>query len=161
MPVVRDPGDLPARQGAGWAEQAWAGPQELGAPVPDAGLALVAGPGAVSPPIGLGAPEGLLYVMAGSGTAETGGARFTVGPENLLWLGGCPELTLRAGARGLEALIAQAPARGHAAPRGRGRPSCLPRRICRTWSPPGTPGTGWIWLPTRCRWGPGRSAPTG
>lgn len=33
MPVVRDPGDLPARQGAGWAEQAWAGPQELGAPV--------------------------------------------------------------------------------------------------------------------------------
>ncbi|HEY2129427.1 MAG TPA: cupin domain-containing protein [Streptosporangiaceae bacterium] len=122
MPVVRDPGDLPTRQGAGWAEQAWAGPQELGAPVPMQAWRWSLSPTAVSPPIGLGAPEGLLYVMAGSGTAETGGGRFAVGLESVLWLGGCPEVTLRARARGLDVLIAQAPARGRAAPRGRGRP---------------------------------------
>ena len=73
MPVVRDPGDLPARQGAGWAEQAWAGPQELGAPVPMQAWRWSLAPMAASPPIGLGAPEGLLYVMAGAGTAETDG----------------------------------------------------------------------------------------
>ena len=122
MPVVRDPGDLPTRQGAGWAEQTWAGPQELGAPVPMQAWRWSLSPTAVSPPIGLGAPEGLLYVMAGSGTAETGGGRFAVGLESVLWLGGCPEVTLRARARGLDVLIAQAPARGRAAPRGRGRP---------------------------------------
>src|SRR5580704_5036688 len=120
MPVVRDPGDLPARQGAGWAEQAWAGPQELGAPVPMQAWRWSLAPMAASPPIGLGAPEGLLYVMAGAGIAETDGGRFAVGLENVLWLGGCPEIALHAGARGLEVLIAQAPGRGH--PPGRGRP---------------------------------------
>ena len=69
-------------------------------------------PMAASPPIGLGAPEGLLYVMAGAGIAEADGGRFAVGLENVLWLGGCPEITLHAGARGLEVLIAQAPGRG-------------------------------------------------
>ena len=120
MPVVRDPGDLPARQGAGWAEQAWAGPQELGAPVPMQAWRWSLAPMAASPPIGLGAPEGLLYVMAGAGIAAADGGRFAVGLENVLWLGGCPEITLHAGARGLEVLIAQAPGRGHAP--GRGRP---------------------------------------
>ena len=120
MPVVRDPGDLPARRGAGWAEQAWAGPQELGAPVPMQAWRWSLAPMAASPPIGLGAPEGLLYVMAGAGIAATDGGRFTVGLENMLWLGGCPEITLHAGARGLEVLIAQAPGRGHTP--GRGRP---------------------------------------
>src|SRR4029077_11370442 len=79
-------------------------------------------PPARTPPIGLGAPEGLLYVMAGSGTAETGGGRFAVGLESVLWLGGCPGAPPRARAGGLDVMIPQAPARGRTAPRGRGRP---------------------------------------
>ncbi|HTT53044.1 MAG TPA: cupin domain-containing protein [Streptosporangiaceae bacterium] len=122
MPVVRDPGDLPVRQGTGWAEQAWAGPEELGAPVPMQAWRWAVDRSAASPPIGLGAAEGLLYVIAGSGTAAAGGGWFPLSRENVLWLGGCPEVTLRGGARGLDVLIAQAPGRGRGGGQGRGRP---------------------------------------
>jgi len=122
MPVVRDPSDLPARQGAGWTEQAWAGPEQLGAPVPMQAWRWTLDPHAVSPLVGLGAPEGLLYVLAGAGTAEAGGGRFAVGRDNVLWLGGCPDITLHGGPGGLDVLIALAPARGNGAGHGRGRP---------------------------------------
>jgi quercetin dioxygenase-like cupin family protein len=125
MPVVRDPGDLPTRQGTGWTEQAWAGPEQLGAPVPMQAWRWTLDPHAVSPPVGLSAPEGLLYVMAGAGTADTGGGRFAVGRENVLWLAGCPDVTLHGGPGGLDVLIALAPARGNGAGHsrgGRGRP---------------------------------------
>jgi quercetin dioxygenase-like cupin family protein len=64
MPVVRDPADLPARHGTGWAQHVWASPQLLGVPVPMQAWRWVLDPAAASPAIGLGAPEGLLYLVS-------------------------------------------------------------------------------------------------
>jgi hypothetical protein len=57
MPVVRDPDDLPARHGTGWTQHVWASPRLLGAMQ---AWRWVLDPAAVSPALGLGAPEGLL-----------------------------------------------------------------------------------------------------
>jgi quercetin dioxygenase-like cupin family protein len=111
MPVVADPGSRSARQGPGWAQQAWVTPQLLGAPVPMRAWRWRLGPLAASPAIRLGAPEGLLYLAAGSGTAEAGGRRFALAPESVLWLPGCPRVVLRAGRAGLDALLALVPGR--------------------------------------------------
>jgi quercetin dioxygenase-like cupin family protein len=67
------------------------------------------GPEAASPVIELGAPEGMLYLAAGSGTAEVSGQRFALAPESMLWLAGCPRVLLRAGRAGLDALLALVP----------------------------------------------------
>jgi quercetin dioxygenase-like cupin family protein len=111
MPVVRDPGSRPARQGPGWEQQAWVTPQLLGVPVPMQAWRWRLGPAAASPVIGLGAPEGMLYLAAGSGTAEVGGQQFALGPESVLWLAGCPQVILRGGRAGLDALLAVVPSR--------------------------------------------------
>ena len=119
MPVVRDPGSRPARQGPGWAQQAWVTPQLLGVPVPMRAWRWRLGPLAASPAIGLGAPEGLLYLAAGSGTAEASRRRFALAPESVLWLPGCPQVVLRAGRAGLDALLALVP--------GQAGPAAAPR----------------------------------
>lgn len=86
MPILRDPGSRPARQGPGWEQRAWVTPQLLGVPVPMQAWRWRAGPEAASPVIGLGAPEGMLYLAAGSVTAEVSGQRFALAPESILWL---------------------------------------------------------------------------
>ena len=97
------------------------------------------GPLAASPAIGLGAPEGLLYLAAGSGTAEASGRRFALAPESVLWLPGCPQVVLRQAG----------PGSTRCSPWYRGkpgrprRPGCSARLTCRIWCPPGTAGTGW------------------
>jgi len=109
MPVVRDAAAGPARRGLGWAQQAWVTPQLLGVPVPMQAWRWRLGPAAASPVIGLGVPEGMLYLAAGSGTAEAGGQRFDLARESMLWLAGCPHIVLRGGPGGLDALLAVAP----------------------------------------------------
>ena len=106
MPVIRHADDLPARQGAGWTEQAWAGPDLLGA-VPMKAARWLLDPGAASPAVPLGAPEAMLYVTGGAGAAEVGGEQFTLAPESVLWLAACPQIVLLGGPDGLDALLAQ------------------------------------------------------
>jgi quercetin dioxygenase-like cupin family protein len=50
MPVVRDPGSRPARQGPGWEQQAWVTPQLLGVPVPMQAWRWRLGPASAQPP---------------------------------------------------------------------------------------------------------------
>jgi quercetin dioxygenase-like cupin family protein len=107
MPVVRHPDELPAQRGPGWAERLWAGAVAFGAPVPMEARHCVIEPGAAGPAMRLGGQEALVYVAAGGGTAEAGGERFTLGPESVLWLASCDEVSLRAGAEGLDALVAE------------------------------------------------------
>ncbi|HUY52225.1 MAG TPA: cupin domain-containing protein [Streptosporangiaceae bacterium] len=112
MPVIRDIDDLPARHGTGWSERAWAGPAVLGAAVPMEASRWVINPGAASPAVVLGAPEAMLYVAAGAGTADVSGERFALGPESVLWLAACPEVVLHGGPDGLDALIARGSGHG-------------------------------------------------
>jgi quercetin dioxygenase-like cupin family protein len=112
MPVVLHPDDMPARRGTGWAEQAWAGPGVLGAPVPMEASRWLVDPGAATPAVALGGPEAMLYVAAGSGTADVSGERFALGRESVLWLASAPEIILHGGRDGLDALIAQVPGDG-------------------------------------------------
>ena len=67
-------------------------------------------PGTAGPAMRLTAQEALVYVAAGDGTAEAGGERFVLGPESVLWLASCDEVSLRAGAEGLDALVAESAA---------------------------------------------------
>lgn len=90
MPVVRTVDMLPARRAAGWIEWDWAGPGTFGAPVPMTARRMVLDPGAGGPEIPLGSREAMVYVAAGSGTAEAAGEVFTLSHETVLWLAGAP-----------------------------------------------------------------------
>jgi mannose-6-phosphate isomerase-like protein (cupin superfamily) len=60
--------------------------------------------------IRLGGTEAMIYVLAGSGTALAppgDGESFALGPESVLWLSACDELTADAGAEGLELMVAR------------------------------------------------------
>ena len=60
--------------------------------------------------IRLGGTEAMIYVIAGSGTALAppgDGERFALGPESVLWLSACDELTTDAGADGLDLMVAR------------------------------------------------------
>jgi mannose-6-phosphate isomerase-like protein (cupin superfamily) len=60
--------------------------------------------------IRLGGTEAMIYVLAGSGTALAppgDGESFALGPESVLWLSACDELTTDAGAEGLELMVAR------------------------------------------------------
>jgi quercetin dioxygenase-like cupin family protein len=107
MPVVRTVDTLPARRAAGWIEWDWAGPDTFGVPVPMTARRTVLDPGAGRPEIPLGSREAMVYVAAGSGTAEAAGEVFTLSHETVLWLAGRGAVTLRAGEAGLDALIAE------------------------------------------------------
>lgn len=107
MPVVRHPEELSARRGPGWSEHAWAGAAAFGTPVPMTARRYLLDPGQAGPAIRLGAQEAMVYVAAGAGTAEADGDRFPLGPESMLWLASCDEVSLRAGADGLDALVAE------------------------------------------------------
>jgi quercetin dioxygenase-like cupin family protein len=59
--------------------------------------------------IRLGGTEAMTYVIAGSGSALASpgdGERFALGPESVLWLSACDELTTDAGADGLDLMVA-------------------------------------------------------
>jgi quercetin dioxygenase-like cupin family protein len=73
-------------------------------------------PGAAGAAMRLGGQEALVYVAAGAGTAEAGGEQCVLGPESVLWLASCGEVSLRAGAEGLDALVAEST--GPAGPAG-------------------------------------------
>jgi quercetin dioxygenase-like cupin family protein len=107
MPVVRHPDQLPVRRGPGWTELSWAGAVSFGTPVPMEARRCVIDPGTAGPALRLTAQEALVYVAAGGGTAEAGGEQFVLGPESVLWLASCDEVSLRAGAEGLDALVAE------------------------------------------------------
>jgi len=60
--------------------------------------------------IRLGGTEAMIYVIAGSGTALAppgDGERSALGPESVLWLSACDELTTDAGADGLDLMVAR------------------------------------------------------
>ena len=116
MPVVLHPDELPAQRGPGWVERAWAGAVPFGAPVPMEARHCVIEPGAAGAAMRLGGQEALVYVAAGAGTAEAGGEQFVLGPESVLWLASRDEVSLRAGAEGLDALVAEST--GPAGPAG-------------------------------------------
>jgi mannose-6-phosphate isomerase-like protein (cupin superfamily) len=107
MPVVRHPDELPAHRGPGWTELAWAGAATFGTAVPMEARRCVIDPGAAGRAMRLGAQEALVYVAAGGGTAEACGEHFPLEPESVLWLASCDEVSLRAGAEGLDALVAE------------------------------------------------------
>jgi quercetin dioxygenase-like cupin family protein len=107
MPVVREPDALPARRGPGWAELAWAGTAAFGTEVLMEARRCVIDPGAAGPAMRLGAQEALVYVAAGGGTAEAGGEQFALAPESVLWLASNHQVSLAAGAAGLDALVAE------------------------------------------------------
>ena len=56
--------------------------------------------------------ENFAYVIAGAGTAlaapEAEGERFALGPESVLWLTGCGQMSAHAGQDGLDLLVAEA-----------------------------------------------------
>jgi quercetin dioxygenase-like cupin family protein len=56
--------------------------------------------------------ENFAYVIAGAGTAaaspEAEGERFALGPESVLWLTGCDQMSAQAGQDGLDLLVAEA-----------------------------------------------------
>ena len=71
--------------------------------------------------IRLGGTEAMIYVIAGSGTALAppgDGERFALGPESVLWLGECEELSCEAGQDGLDLLLAETTGPGAAEPPG-------------------------------------------
>ena len=147
MVHIRTP-DFSATCGwAGCTFGPWAGDGIFDQPVPLEVTRFRLEAGAHVGRIRLGGTEAMIYVIAGSGTALAppgGGERFALGPESVLWLGGCEELSCDAGQDGLDLLV-----RGDNRP-GRGlrlsryaKSSPLPN--CRTWCRPGTPGTGSTW----------------
>jgi quercetin dioxygenase-like cupin family protein len=109
MPVIIDPKEVNAPQrGEGWSVMTLADGKTIGAP------AMVARrwslePQARSPEIRHGENEEFLYVIAGSGWAQVGSARFDLEPESMLWLEPGDRYLLEAGAEGLEVLQSYAP----------------------------------------------------
>lgn len=112
MPVIRRPGQLPLRRGAGWSWQDWAGPAAFGEQVPMEASWHQLGPGTAGPVFPLAGTEALAYVIAGGGTATAGGEDFPLAPESVLWLAGCDGIRLAAGTGRLEVLVAETAAAG-------------------------------------------------
>jgi quercetin dioxygenase-like cupin family protein len=110
MPVVRSRSEMTTRHGAGWTETVCAGPSAFGAPVKMQGRLFTLGPGAAMPPVPVAAQEAMVYVAAGSGTAQVGAERYPLERESMLWLSPATEIALTAGPDGLECMLAQSAA---------------------------------------------------
>lgn len=88
----------------------WAGGGIFDQPVPLEVSRFRLEAGAHADRIRLGGTEAMIYVIAGSGTALAPpghGERFALGPESVLWLSACDELTTDAGADGLDLMVAR------------------------------------------------------
>lgn len=115
MAIVSRPAMMPVRHGPGFSERVFADSSVFGTPIPMVGRCieleahaelLVDGLGAGA---GAGAGEAMLYVAAGSGSAVVGTQARGLETETALWLDPGQTLLLKAGDRGLEVLVAQAP----------------------------------------------------
>ncbi len=65
------------------------------------------GPAAAMPPVTIAAQEAMVYVAAGSGTAQVGAEQYPLERESMLWLSPATEIALTAGRDGLECMLAQ------------------------------------------------------
>jgi quercetin dioxygenase-like cupin family protein len=107
MPVARHRSEMPARHGAGWTETVCADSATFGAPVAMQARLFTLAPAAATPPVLIAAQEAMIYVAAGSGTAQVGARRYPLERESMLWLGPAAEVVLTAGPQGLECVLAQ------------------------------------------------------
>lgn len=107
MPVVRHPSEMTTRHGAGWTETVCADSAAFGAPVEMQARLFTLAPAAAMPPVPVEAREAMVYVAAGSGTAQVGAEQYALERESMLWLGPATEITLTAGPDGLECMLAQ------------------------------------------------------
>lgn len=107
MPVVRQRSEMTTRQGTGWTETVCAGPAAFGAPVEMQARLFTLAPAAAVPPVTVAAQEAMVYVAAGSGTAQVGEERYPLERESMLWLSPATEIVLTAGPDGLECMLAQ------------------------------------------------------
>ena len=107
MPVVRHRSEMTTRQGAGWTETACAGPAAFGVPVGMQARLFTLAPAAGTPPVQIAAQEAMVYVAAGSGTAQVGAEQYPLERESMLWLSPATEIVLTAGPGGLECMLAQ------------------------------------------------------
>jgi hypothetical protein len=107
MPVVRQRSEMPTRQGTGWTETVCAGPAAFGAPVGMQARLFTLAPAAAMPPVPVAAQEAMVYVVAGSGTAEVGAEQYPLERESMLWLSPATEIVFTAGPDGLECMLAQ------------------------------------------------------
>ena len=110
MPWIRTPDFSQAGDDQGWTSRVWASADVFGQPVPLKVTRLRLDAGAQARGIPLGGTEAFAYVIAGSGTAvaspATGGERFTLGTESVLWLSACDGLTIDAADEPLDVLVA-------------------------------------------------------
>jgi quercetin dioxygenase-like cupin family protein len=107
MPVVRSRSEMTTRHGAGWTETICADSSAFGAPVKMQGRLFTLAPGAAMPPVPVAAQEAMVYVAAGSGSAQVGAERYPLERESMLWLSPATEIALTAGPDGLECMLAQ------------------------------------------------------
>jgi mannose-6-phosphate isomerase-like protein (cupin superfamily) len=100
--------DFAGRRGQGYSAGPWASADVFGAPVPLKVMRYRLDPGSRVRRIQLGRTEAMAYVIAGSGTAlpaDAGEESFPLGPESVLWLSACDELTVEAGHGRLDVLV--------------------------------------------------------
>ncbi|MGH3067086.1 MAG: hypothetical protein ACRDMI_00710 [Streptosporangiaceae bacterium] len=107
MPVVRNRSEMTTRQGAGWTETVCADSAVFGAQVEMQARLFTLAPAAATPPVPIAAQEAMLYVAAGSGTAQVGEERYPLERESMLWLSPAAEVALTAGPDGLECMLAR------------------------------------------------------
>ena len=107
MPVVRHRSEMTTRQGTGWTETVCAGPAAFGAPVEMQARLFTLVPAAAMPPVPIAAQEAMVYVVAGSGTAQVGEEQYPLERESMLWLSPAAEIAFTAGPDGLECMLAQ------------------------------------------------------
>ena len=110
MPVVRQRSEMTTRQGTGWTETVCAGPAAFGAQVEMQARLFTLAPAVAMPPVTIAAQEAMVYVVAGSGTAQAGAEGYPLERESMLWLSPATEIALTAGPDGLECMLAQSAA---------------------------------------------------
>jgi quercetin dioxygenase-like cupin family protein len=98
---------MATRHGAGWTETVCADSAAFGAPVGMRGRLFTLAPAAAMPPAVIAAREAMVYVAAGSGTAQAGGEQYPLERESMLWLSPATEIALTAGPDGMECMLAQ------------------------------------------------------
>ncbi len=64
-------------------------------------------PAAAMAPVTIAAQEAMVYVVAGSGTAQVGEEQYPLERESMLWLSPATEIAFTAGPDGLECMLAQ------------------------------------------------------
>ena len=119
MPKICAPEFSDVGNDQGWAGRVWASDDLFGQPVPLRVTHWRLDAGAQADGIPLGGGEVMAYVIGGAGTAVAAplvdDERFALARESVMWLAGCPSLTLQAGSAGLDVLVAESAA-GEAVP---------------------------------------------